>query len=74
MSRQVSNEKMATFEVERNHLPQGESKLPFKGRPVGFRVVERRTSTSTTGTSSEKNSVDELEKRHPLSSLHASEQ
>jgi hypothetical protein len=26
MSCDVSNEKMATFEVERNHLPQGESK------------------------------------------------
>jgi hypothetical protein len=42
---------MASFEVETNYLPQGE---PFKGRLVGFRVVECRTSTSTTGTSNEK--------------------
>jgi hypothetical protein len=62
MSCHVSNEKMATFEVERSHLPQGESKKPFKGHLVGFRAGECGTSTSTTSTSSEKNWVDDVAK------------
>jgi len=54
MSCHVSNEKNGYVWSREKPFTSRWIKKPFKGRPVGFRIVECRTSTPTTRTSSEK--------------------